>query len=204
MKGLLLKDFYTLSKQMKIFLVMLVIFACMPGMSMAPFAIIYSAMLPITALAYDERSKWDDLALMMPYSVKSLVISKYLLGYIAVVAATAISLAAQFVIALVQKATVASENIYIIFVMALIGTVLQALNLPLMFRIGVEKARILFFLIVAAVVAVGTIFADKIGPMLSEINADIFVVYGLIALAALVINIISICLSIVLYKKKRV
>ena len=65
---------------MKIFLVLLVAFALIPGYSMSAFAVMYAAMLPMTALAYDERSKWDTLAAMMPYSTGALVLSKYLLG----------------------------------------------------------------------------------------------------------------------------
>ena len=67
MKGLLLKDWYTLIKQMKIMLVLMLVFACVPGYSMAAFAVVYAAMLPVTALAYDERSKWDELAAMPPW-----------------------------------------------------------------------------------------------------------------------------------------
>lgn len=68
MKGLFIKDLYTLAKQMKIFLLMIVVFAVVPNGSMAGFAIVYSAMLPMTSLAYDERSHWDELAATMPYS----------------------------------------------------------------------------------------------------------------------------------------
>ncbi|MEA4890523.1 MAG: ABC-2 transporter permease [Clostridiaceae bacterium] len=73
MKGLLLKDYYTLFKQAKIFILLILVFAVMPGESMTSFAVVYAAMLPITALAYDERAKWDSLAAMMPYSVRNIV-----------------------------------------------------------------------------------------------------------------------------------
>ena len=66
MKGLLIKDWKTLLKQMKVMLVIVVVLACIPGTYMAAFALFYAAMLPITALAYDERAKWDELAAMMP------------------------------------------------------------------------------------------------------------------------------------------
>ena len=47
MKGLLLKDWYTLIKQMKIMLMLMLVFACVPGYSMAAFAVVYAAMLPV-------------------------------------------------------------------------------------------------------------------------------------------------------------
>ena len=59
MKGLLIKDWKTLLKQMKVMLVIVVVFTCIPGTYMAAFALFYAAMLPLTALAYDETmSDW--------------------------------------------------------------------------------------------------------------------------------------------------
>ena len=51
---------------------------------------VYAALLPVTALAWDEQSKWDGLAKMMPYSKFELVFSKYTVGYISVAAAAAL------------------------------------------------------------------------------------------------------------------
>lgn len=98
MKGLLLKDWYTLIKQMKIMLMLMLVFACVPGYSMAAFAVVYAAMLPVTALAYDERSKWDELAAMLPYSVREIVGGKYVLGVTAVAAAGAVAAVAQLIL----------------------------------------------------------------------------------------------------------
>ena len=66
MKALLLKDFYVLWKQMKAFLVLILLFSALPGSYNAIFAVTYAAMLPYSCVAYDERSKWDQLAAMMP------------------------------------------------------------------------------------------------------------------------------------------
>ena len=68
MKALLLKDFYVLWKQMKAFLVLILLFSALPGSYTAIFAVTSAAMLPYSCVAYEERSKWDQLAAMMPYS----------------------------------------------------------------------------------------------------------------------------------------
>ena len=57
MKGLLLKDFYTLLKQLKLYLVFIVILSVIPSMNMTSIGIVYAAMLPIAVIAFDERSK---------------------------------------------------------------------------------------------------------------------------------------------------
>lgn len=74
MKGLLIKDFSVLTRQMRIFLVMIVVFAMLPSTSinLSYFAVIYAAMMPYTSLAYDERSKWDQLAGTCPIPKRKL------------------------------------------------------------------------------------------------------------------------------------
>ena len=94
MSALLLKDYYVIFRQMKIFLLLILVFSCIPGTFYSTFAVVYASMLPYTALAYDERSRWDQMAAMMPYSARDVVLSKYLFGWIAV----AVSAAATFVL----------------------------------------------------------------------------------------------------------
>ena len=57
MKGLVWKDIYTLLKQTKFILLVMVLFACLPGYSMSAFAIFYGAMLPITPAILLSREK---------------------------------------------------------------------------------------------------------------------------------------------------
>ena len=92
-KALLLKDWLVLSRQMKVFLVLIAVFSAVPVLSVSSFAIVYSAMLPYTAMAFDERDKWDRLAAMMPYRESDLVLSKYLLGYAGLAAVALLVLA---------------------------------------------------------------------------------------------------------------
>ena len=94
MSALLLKDYYVIFRPMKIFLLLILVFSCIPGTFYSTFAVVYASMLPYTALAYDERSRWDQMAAMMPYSARDVVLSKYLFGWIAV----AVSAAATFVL----------------------------------------------------------------------------------------------------------
>ena len=98
MKGLLYKDAVTLMKQLKLFLMMILIFAVIPGYNLITFALVYCAMLPFSAMAYDERSKWNRLAAMLPYSDAQLVLCKYILGWLSVIGAMLIAAVAQFAV----------------------------------------------------------------------------------------------------------
>ena len=65
MSALILKDFYVLWKQMRLFLLLLLVFSAIPGSFNSTFVVVYAAMLPYTAMAYDERSKWNQMAAML-------------------------------------------------------------------------------------------------------------------------------------------
>lgn len=199
MKGLLLKDFYTLFKQMKIILLIIIVFAFIPDSSFSAFAIMYSAMLPITALAYDERSKWNVLASMMPYSKKDLVLSKYLLGYICLGFVTVITLIAKFVISLFGKGLFNFKEIMPIIAMALLGSFLMAVNMPIMNRFGVEKGRLVFIILIILVVSCVTAI-NNISSLKSDIDID-FIYYIIAAVAIIIINIISVEISVRIRKK---
>ena len=145
MKGLLIKDILTLVKQAKIFLLFIVVFSLMPGNNTVSFAIVYAMLLPVTALAYDERCKWDQLAAMMPYSTTQLVISKYVLGLVCMLAAMAISYVATFVQSAINPQNVVAWNEYIAILAGstAAGMLMQTIMLPVLFRIGTEKGRLI-------------------------------------------------------------
>lgn len=202
MKGLLLKDFYTLIKQMKLFLLMIVIFTLIPGFSMAGFAIVYAAMLPITALAYDERSKWAQLAAMMPYKPVQLVLSKYLLGYIVVAVTLALTLAAQTLTGFAKGAPIGEMDVFATCVTAVVALLIQAFNLPLMFRFGVEKGRMLLLIVVAmsvmAVMGSGAFLMTTLGGLTA-----VSLRWAALALAgAAALNLLSIKIAVSMYEKR--
>jgi len=202
MKALLLKDCYTLMKQIKFYILMIILFAITPGNSISAIAMFYAAMLPITALAYDERSKWNSLALMMPYSDESIIGSKYILGYIAVAAASLLSITAQIAHSLLKNSTLELESIFTVILVACIATIVQAFNLPFMFKFGVEKGRLAFFVLIAITTAMAVVFKNGLPGIFSSSNANIFIVMLVAVIFTLVVNLISVSISIGIYKKR--
>lgn len=199
MKGLLIKDLYTLTKQFKVFLVLIVVFSLIPGYSMSAFALCYSAMLPITALAYDERSKWDKLAAMLPYSIKNIVLSKYVLGYICVAIAATISAVGKIGYSLFTHAVINGDVVADLLPTLCVALILQAFNLPFMFKLGVEKGRLIFFLTTAIIVSSGMFFSKNIVDLTSTLTADTEILALILIIVTIVINIISISISERLY-----
>ena len=56
MKALIQKDFYVIWKQMRIFVVIILLLSIMNSAFNIVFLVVWCSMLPYTAMAYDERS----------------------------------------------------------------------------------------------------------------------------------------------------
>lgn len=201
MKGLLMKDIYTLARESGIFLVLILFFSVM-GNSMSSFAVVYAAMLPITAIAYDERSKWPSLAAMMPYSTGEIVFSKYLLGYIGIALAAVLTAAAQVVAAKLKGGAFGELEIVTMLITVCVAALMLAINLPFMFRLGVERGRIVFFILIAATVFIGMMGRDWIMNAVSGVSVSAGAIVALAVTGTVLINVISIFVSEAFYKKK--
>ena len=148
MKALLMKDCYVLWKQIRLFVIILLAFCLFNGSFGSLFVVIWSAMMPYTAMAYDERSKWDQLAAMMPYSVRDIVLSKYALGWLCMGCALVVCLAAQGLAHLIspELLELAPLSSYLLGLLA--GVLILNITLPLFFRFGVERGRLTMFLLI--------------------------------------------------------
>lgn len=204
MKGLLLKDYYTLLKQLRFYLIFLLIFTIIPNMNLSSIAIVYAAMLPITVIAYDERSKWDQLAAMMPYSKRELVFSKYLLGYIGVALFSIITLVLQVAVGLIGENAFSTEQGMAILVTAAAGLILLAINLPFMFWLGVERGRVVFMIIIGVTVFLGMMSADSAKNLLANqtiTESQLIVLSGAVTILA---NVVSVFISSKIYRNKKI
>ncbi len=202
MKALLLKDFYVLWKQMRIFILVLLVIAFGNGAFGSVFIVIWAAMLPYTAMAYDERCKWDQMAAMMPYSTRDLVLSKYVLGWLCAGAAGLFALVAQTVISFAGFPLEGGSLVNIL--LGFCGSVcVLSITLPLMIRFGVEKGRMTMFLMIFLVCVGGGALA---GVAVSDGTGGLSIpgpVLVLLPLAALVLTAVSIPLSMRLYRIER-
>lgn len=151
MKGLLRKDLYVLQRSMRLFLLIL-LFLFLPSVVMPIYALVYCTLLPSTAMAYDERSHWDSLAAMMPYSTEDIVLSKYLLGWMACCTTFVLALVIQGVLGFFFPRLYGGSGIFLSLFMAFcLALTALAITLPPMFRLGVERARYATTLILIAI-----------------------------------------------------
>lgn len=198
MKSLLLKDFYVITKQLKIFLIIIPVIALTTGEAMSTLSILLGAVLPMTAIAYDERSKWNELAAMMPYSKFDLIFSKYLLGYLCMFGAALLVFIGQ-IIGKNNGIVVIDDDINVLLFAVMGGLIFIAINTPILFKFGSEKGRFVFIITMALVGASGPIL-QKVD---SRIILKIFNLSPVILLAFVVIlNVMSLMISMNIKKDK--
>lgn len=191
MKGLLIKDFLVLVKQMKLILIIIPLMAVTGNISIASIAILIGAMLPMTAMAYDEQSKWNELAVMMPYSRKEMILSKYIIGYLSIIGTAILFTAAKFIMSVVQPEHVHTNSTMILFSI-FCGLLFLAINTPIMFRFGVQKGRIIYIIFITLSAVAGSLLKEILpGISLNTLHLLPFTAI----LTALILNLISIFIS---------
>lgn len=205
MKGLLLKDWYVLIKQSRMFLLILVLYAVLSATGNKAFgalAAIFVAMLPITLMGIDEKNKWEHLALTMPYEKKDIVLSRYLLTAVMLSVFTVIYLFSKAVQQIPALHTGEFIDVQYITLILTIGFVYPSLCLPAMFRFGVEKGR-LWFVGITAVLggATGGFFVHFSQDTAKVINV-LMAKPWLALLMSLLLFLLSAAVSIRLYETR--
>ena len=208
MKGLLLKDWYMLRKTLLLYAVVCVAMQAAPGGGQI-ISMMYASMLPMSAFAYDDRSRWGDLAAMLPYSVREIVLSRYLVGWIGIVCMDVVSILSQTVMGkllpeLQNRVWYGGASGFL--TMLGFSTLFLALTMPVQFRFDAEKSRLFRWLtiaIIAGAVGAGLAVAGIEQTFSESGAADVMATWpGICALAA-VLTAVSVPASMWAYRARR-
>jgi ABC-type transport system involved in multi-copper enzyme maturation permease subunit len=208
MIGLLLKDIYTMRQYVKTLLFMLVFFAVIsagldnPAIFFEGFIILMSMMLTISSFSYDDLAKWDRYALTLPVSRKEIVAAKYLLSIVLCVAATVISFLIAAIVLAVKpvEGFGLTEQLFATAAIISIAFFFTVVLLPLTFNFGVEKSRLLMFVIFAAPSA-DVIALNKLGISMPT-EASLMSFLKLLPLIVILLYYLSYRLSVRIFSKK--
>lgn len=206
MKGLLLKDIYMTARYCRSYLLIIFVFTAVSLFSaeasaFLAYTCLITGLLPVTLMAYDERSKWTEYSGALPYGKGELVSAKYLIGILGQLSAIVLSL----LITICVKGfagVLANLSVYLFGFAATLVTV--GLILPFMFRFGVEKGRIAYYILIAGVFAVTFAAASFSGENEASVPAEnILPTLSAAAVAgAVALYAASWLVSIALYKKR--
>jgi ABC-2 type transport system permease protein len=208
MKGLLLKDLLGLRKYLRTLLLFIAAYALLIFLMDSPYflggmIVLMCAMASITSFSFDHVAGWDIYALSLPVSRRDVVRSKYLLSLILTAGGTALSLLVSVLYILFTHSGSFSEALTVGYTLFVVGMVFVAVLLPLIFRFGVEKARLL----IVAVFAIPTAIFVALSNFGNLQAPDPQLLVRLLAFSPLILTVLlalSYFLSRAIYLKKEV
>lgn len=188
MRGLLLKDFYTLSKSIKIMALVAVFYLIISlvtyeSANLVGMIGILMGYLGISSFYYDDMVNWNHYCVSLPVKRRQIVFSKYLFTIILYLIGSVISVGLFFVVKLLGAEGSLLGSISFIIGGGVAICIVYALLMPMMYRFGSEKARfmlIVIFCVLGAVFGGGYLLLKDI-PVSLELLGIVFTAFGVLA-----------------------
>ncbi|MCI8623503.1 MAG: ABC-2 transporter permease [Provencibacterium sp.] len=215
MKGLIRKDFICVRRlYAKVVLPMialywiLAVFSGREGAGASSFgstlAILFSV-FPLATFSVDKASHWDRYALSGPVDRRMMVLAKYLFSWGAIAVGALVTLIYILTVFLVRGGWRASEFLEeagAALIFSAVGLLFNSLLLPCVYRFGVEKARLLLFLLVGVPLALSLLVRAFSIPSPSEAMLHLLKLFAPVLLA--LTAYLSYRLSLHIYKKQEI
>ncbi len=204
MKGLLLKDWYMMKKYCRAYLLLAIIFTAVSfwgndNLFLIFYPCLLCGMIPVNLLAFDESSRWIQYSEALPYTRAQIVSAKYLIGIFSQLAILLLTVGAQAIRMNINGNLNPSELLMLSVTMIAISSLSSALCLPFIFKMGVEKGRAAYYVMIG-IACGGTVFASNAFGAQPEISFNFpLVIFACISLG---VYALSWYLSIIFYKRR--
>ena len=206
MTSLVLKDLLNLQSYLKTIIVFVVFYTVlsftMTDVSLvAGMLIILFTMIPISSFSYDQQAKWDVFSQTLPVTRKQIVQGKYIVALLFIVLGFVLSFVITVIATVLKDETLDLMELLIgNGMIALTGLILLAIMIPLIYKFGVEKSRMMLMTI-ALVPTLGVMLLANLGFTIpSDFNWEL-VGYIVPAVAAISF-VLSFMISIRIYSAK--
>lgn len=208
MKGLLLKDFYMARKYCWTMLVIMAVFIVASMLQHDSFFFVFypcllSGIIPVTLLGYDERSRWSEYCGALPYTKAQIVSVKYLMGLFMEVVVFVLSAIAQAIRMNRHGAFDVSLYLTLLALLLILFCFSTSICLPFMFKFGVEKGRIAYYVMIG-VICGGSVIGSKLFTDMGTVGLPAGGLMLILCAAMVALYALSWYLSIVFYKKREV
>ena len=203
MIGLLRKDLYMTAAYCRTCLLILAVFLAVGAVNgensfFVIYPMIIGMMLPVSIISYDERFKWNVACDALPVSRAQAVSSKYILTLLMVGLVFLLTMLVQGIV--LTRAGTPEKLRELPALLLPIGLVGPALLMPVIFRLGVEKGRLFYYVLVGLVCVAAVIFSTGESPVNPTTGLQL-PGWSLIAGSA-VLFALSWGLSVVLYQRR--
>lgn len=153
MRSLILKDLYNIGHNAKSMLFMLAVLAVIliPSSGVAGYIIVSAvlcSMMIVTTFTFDDNSNWPRYAMIMPVSKKDVVAGKYIVLAIFCMIGSLFGLVISLIAGLaLSKITLdptgIAELLFLTLAALAISLISGSMSIPLVFKFGAERARVL-------------------------------------------------------------
>lgn len=215
MKGLILKDFINLKRNIRIMTIFVLIYGIMAytqedASFLSSILVMLFAILFLNTYSLDEMAKWDGYALTMPITKEDIIKGKYISMLLLGIFGSGFSAVITILINVLLK----KEDIFYGLQICGIGfaavILFYSITIPFITKLGIEKARIIFIAVYMIPFLLGILIQKEIKKGSFQIP-EAFVrigeyvlknVYLIVPLALLIILGISYMISVSIYRKK--
>lgn len=209
MKGLVLKDFYSLRSILRIYLLLFVLllaisfFAPSFGPFIVSFLVLMISMQQLTNFSFDDASKWNCYAKSLPLRSSTIVGARYLASLLLLCGAVVITFSAGLLATLLQGG--GTEEILALATVCTTAVCLflaiSAVAFPACYKFGAEKGRYVMAGSFLAVFAIVMIFLQSFS--LDSITSAVILTIGVIILCTCIaLYCVSFFLSVRIYQNK--
>ena len=213
MIGLLKKEYYLMEGQMKSWLIVAVFgFFYSYFMNADSFLfmliILIGIMSTMTVFSLDKACGWDTYAISLPLTRKEIVEARYLFAFLIDIGVSLACCLLMLLRGLINGGVNIPESLHSLFQILLVTILMQLLLFPVIYKLGVEKARFVYMavFICLSLGVLGLSRLDDNGAVLAGLRLDVekIMQYGEIVAVILAAAglFLSLRLSVRIYEKK--
>ena len=201
MKALLLKDWYMLIKYGRTLLIVLGVFIVGSAFAtdtyfLLMYPVLLASVFSTSLISYDEKFGWLRYAETMPISRRLVVSEKYAITLLLSAAVLILTLLVRVPAIVAGKLDLSAFG-GLVVLMAASSFIAPSLILPIMFKFGMEKGRIAYFIIIGFILVLSVMLPDTVGPVALSVGLSL----AALPLAAAIFAL-SWLLSIKFYQKR--
>ncbi|WP_400206992.1 ABC-2 transporter permease [Candidatus Methanomassiliicoccus intestinalis] len=208
MWGLIRKDLYSLSSSVKSIVLLMIVFGVIfipqsGGFAFISVTVFIMASLVISTISLDNAVMWDKYALTLPLSRQDIVKSKYVLLLLLSIIGAVIGLVACAIYETIVNENSLAEMLQMGLLMATMAVAIFSIVLPIIYKYGVEKARMLMVLCIflpVVVVLSLVYFAENSSVDLAFLDGPLLTVLAMLIAAAAFI--VSYFISVRIYSRQ--
>ncbi len=207
MTGLILKDFLILRRTLRSYLLILAIYVAVAFLGywsasfVGGFMMVMVAMLPMNVFAYDKQAQWDVYGLSLPVGRTKTVAARYLAVLIMFTASAVLTTVLGVVLTIAGRMEESlGEYLLACAICVVMSMLVNAMMLPILYKFGPERARIMFFGVMGVITLAGVVFLIPLGGLdwLKSLDAPLLEQAAALPAAATAAGLVLLALSFLL------